>query len=151
MDLDKLYQILESTTQMYRKGSVIKEDNIGDIRITTIDAMPSLEEAGRELDLIDCHFVTIGVDKAKAEEHKEVLKSILAEYPDPERLAGGPSYIEVGGVIGDQGAAFKLFALGSSLGLWRMITPKTMGFEGEEANHLAGMGFVMITGYNKEE
>ena len=75
------------------------------------------------------------------------LIAILKTYPQPERLAGGPSYIEVGGEIGDQGAAFQLFALGKVLGLWDIITPEKLGITGPEANQMAGMGFVMMSGF----
>jgi hypothetical protein len=87
------------------------------------------------------------VDQKKAQENKQNLIDILNTYPDPERLKGGPSYIEVGGVIGDQGTAFALFALGKVLGLWNVITPKTLGITGEQAREMAGMGFIMISGY----
>jgi len=39
----------------------------------------------------------------------------------------------------------RLFALGEELGLWRVVTSKTMGFDGEYANQLADEGFVMIS------
>lgn len=91
--------------------------------------------------------MVIGVDRAKAESYREPLIGLLNAYPDPAQLAGGPSYIHVGGVIGDQGAAFCLFALGQVLGLWTVITPATMGFTGAEARDMAGAGFVMISGY----
>ena len=74
---------------------------------------------------------------------------ILRGYPEPERLAGGPSYIEIGGVLGDQQEAFLLFALGKVLGLWSVITPATLGFEGPEADQLAGAGMVNMSGFKE--
>jgi len=73
--------------------------------------------------------------------------TILKDYPQLERLAGGPSYIEVGGVIGDQGAAFQLFALGEVLGLWKVVTPKILGMDDATARQLAGSGMIMISGF----
>lgn len=145
MNLDRLYEILGKTTQQYRKGEV-REDRVG---VTEIYAMPHAEEAPPELEVVDVEFIKIGVDKKAAEQHKDELVEILKDYPRPDRLAQGPSYIEVGGEIGDQGAAFQLFALGKVMGLWDLITPASMGFDGSEARQLAGAGYVMIAGYPK--
>lgn len=162
MDLKKLYDILGETTIQLRKGEMvhgssnlveaIKEgrdlDRAGG-GVVTIDAMPHTDEAGPDIEKVDCEFLVIGVDRKKAEERRGDLIEILNSYPNPDRLAGGPSYIEVGAEIGDQGAAFQLFALGKALGLWEVITPKAFGFEGAEARQMAGQGFVMMSGYRK--
>ena len=123
-----------------------EEDKPG-VRVTTIDMMPHQSKAAPGLEKVDMEFLVIGVDKAKAEGHKAELIEILNTYPNPERLAGGPSYIEVGAEIGDQGAAFQLFALGKVLKLWNVITPALMGVTGDKAREMAGSGFVMISGY----
>jgi hypothetical protein len=109
--------------------------------------MPHKSEAPADLQLVNLHFITVGVDRTKAKDRREELIQLLNEYPQPERLAGGPSYIEVGGVLGDQGTALRLFALGKVLGLWEVITPGKLGIEGPEGDQLAGMGLVMISGY----
>jgi hypothetical protein len=127
MDLEKLYDILTETTMQLRNGELVRE----------------------EIELVDMQFLKIGVDKQEAERHRAELMALLDAYPQPERLAAGPSYIEVGAAIGDQGAAFCLFALGKTLGLWEVITPATFGFAGQEAADLAGTGMIMITGYRK--
>ena len=125
MDVDKLHGLLADVTSPFYEGVT--------------------EDAG--LAIVDCHFVVIGVDKVKAEARRGELVDLLAGYSPPGRLAVGPSYIEVGGVLGDQGEAFRLFAVGEALGMWKVITPKTMGFEGRAAEQLAGQGFVMMSGY----
>lgn len=62
-----------------------------------------------------------------------------------ERLQDGPSYIELGAWIGDQGLALALMGLGERLGLWSVVTPDTLGIDDEKlASHLMGMGFVMV-------
>ncbi len=64
-----------------------------------------------------------------------------------ERMAGGPSYIELGAWIGDQGLALRLIGLGAYARRWEVISPATLGFEpGPEADELAGGGFVMASG-----
>lgn len=160
MDLNRLHEILSATTTQLRKGETIRGDKhlVDAIKagadcderpggIATFDMMPHTNEAPPELIKVDMEFLTIGVDKMKAESHKAELVEILKTYPRPDRLAGGLSYIEVGAEIGDQGAAFQLFAFGKVLGLWDVITPAAMGFTGEEARQMAGQGFVMMSGF----
>lgn len=161
MDFDKLYKILGETTIQLRKGEVLHgtKELVDAIQagvepdklpggVATFDMMPH-ESAADGLEKIDMEFLTIGVDKAKAESHRADLIELLNDYPNPASLAGGPSYITVGAEIGDQGAAFQLFALGKVLKLWDVITPKMFGMEGEEARQAAGSGFVMMTGYQR--
>lgn len=160
MDLEKLYEILAETTCQLRKGDVFEgtpalveaakagtlgEANVGGV--LEIFDMPSVDEAPADIEMVDVEFMKIGVDKAKAEARKADLIDILHAYPEPERLARGPSYIEVGAEIGDQGATFQLFALGKVLGFWSVITPVTFGITGALARELAGGGLVMISGW----
>ena len=149
MNLDRLYQILRETTAQLRKGEEIEGDNVDKFPSDSVHiyAMPHESQAKDGIEKVDLHFIVVGVDKAKAEKYKDELVAILKTYPQPERLAGGPSYIEVGGGIGDQGAAFQLFALGKVLGLWDVITPEKLGITGSEADQMAGMGFVMMSGF----
>jgi hypothetical protein len=150
MDLNRLYKILAATTVQLRKGPEITERETPNLKVTEIYAMPPADDPkAADLEKVDLEFLVIGVDKAAAERHKDELIEILKTYPQPERLAGGPSYIEVGAEIGDQGAAFQLFALGKVLGLWSVITPATMGFSGAEARAMAGSGFVMMSGWRE--
>ncbi len=151
MDLNRLYKILGETTVQLRKGEIVSKDRSGVINVVTIDAMPHADEARADLEKVDCEFLVIGVDRKKAEEHRSDLIEIMNDYPEPKRLAGGPSYIEVGGVIGDQGATFQLFALGKVLGLWNVITPTLLGFTEKEARQMAGQGFVFMSGYRRAE
>ena len=53
-------------------------------------------------------------------------------------------YIEVGGWIGDQGAALMLMGLGTVLGLWTLMTPEMFGFHGPVALEMAGYGLVTV-------
>lgn len=158
MNVKRLYQILRETTVQLRKGEVFEgtpelveqaksgAEELKGGGVLEVYAMPHESEA-QAVEKVDMEFVVIGVNKAAAERHKAEFIEILGEYPRPDRLAGGPSYIEVGGEIGDQGAAFQLFALGKVLGLWDVITPASMGFSGAEARQMAGMGMVMMSGY----
>lgn len=150
MNTARLHKILGETTIQLRKGTSVEKRSEGALDVTEIYMMPAVDEARPDLEKIDLEFLVIGVDKVGAEKHRDELVGILNEWPNPERLRNGPSYIEVGGVIGDQGAAFQLFAVGKVLGFWDVITPAKMGFEGAEARNLAGSGFIMINGYHPE-
>lgn len=146
MNIERLYSILNETTMQLRKGESVTRRQANGLDVTEVYAMPHVDEAAG-VEKVDLEFLVIGVDIAKAEARKDDLISILKTYPNPERLAAGPSYIEVGGEIGDQGAAFQLFALGKVLKLWDVVTPAKMGFSGAEAANMAGNGFIMITGF----
>lgn len=148
MDIAKLYEILAETTVQLRKGPEIEHKTVGNLSVTDVYMMPSVDQAKPDLVSVDMHFLVIGVDNAKAEARRDDFVEILNEWPNDE-LDGGPSYMTVGGTIGDQGAAFQMFALGQVLGLWQVITPETVGMTGEKADQLAGSGFIMMSGYRK--
>lgn len=152
MDLDRLYKILDDTTSQLRKGEEVTEHKVGNLQVTEIFAMTHESEAKVGVK-VDMHFITILVDKEKAEKYKAELVQILKDWPSEvweqeiPKLEQGPSYIHVGGVLGDQGLALQLFALGKVLGLWKVITPKNLGITGSRADEIAGSGFIMIEGY----
>lgn len=143
MDRKLLGEILDRCTRQFRKGKVIERIPAG----TRVTAMPHVDDAPKGLRLIDVHYFVVGVDQDSAEACRDDLVALLADYPDPEKLRSGPSYITVGAHLGDQAMAFRLFALGEVLGLWKLVTPALMKLEGEMAEQAAGNGFIMITGY----
>lgn len=108
-----------------------------------IDKGPDREPTGHS---VDVHFFWV---QAKNDPKKEdFLRLLEAGYPDMGRLRGGPSFIEIGAAIGDQGDALKLIGLGELVGMWKVITPKVLGVMAEaDANMLAGRGFVMAGGF----
>jgi len=151
MDVDKLWEILDATTTTFRKGEPIVAQEEGGVAVARVFDMPHTSNAPDELLQVDCHFVIVGVDKVAAEGCRKELVALLDDYPQPTQLAGGPSYIEVGGVVGDQERALRLFALGEALELWTVVTPATLGVEGEMADVLAGQGMVMTSGYKPDQ
>ena len=104
--------------------------------------------------VVDCHFFRTLVDESfDRERFKRLVADFLAtgegEFGpiDHQRVAGGPSYIEWGALIGDQGLAMRMMAAGQIAGLWQVITPRMFGVDGPEADSLAGQGMVMTSGY----
>lgn len=55
-------------------------------------------------------------------------------------------YIEIGGWIGDQGLALRFMALGSSLGVFKLLTPSIMlpGIDAATASGMARSGMVTV-------
>ncbi len=106
------------------------------------DRGPDRESPPHSADV--CFFWVSAANDPTAAELDRLLR---AHYPDFKRLRDGPSYIEMGGELGDQGIALQLIGLGAVLGLWSVASPKALGFLPEESMELAGRGFVMPAGY----
>lgn len=150
MNTKKLYDIIEGSTKVYRKGETIQQKQVGNLQVTQVFGYESTEKApkGNHVDKIDMIFVDVVVDKTKAEHYKSDLIKILKEYPQPDRLAGGPSYIELAPNLGmEQEGALRVMALGKMLGLWDILSGKTLGASDKETLEMAGSGFLMISGY----
>ena len=114
------------------------------------DAPPNPEQhqpAGHTADMI--FFEVSARNGADA----ETLKTLLREnkhgsFCDVDVLDGKEhNYMELGGWIGDQGMALMLMGLGAVLGVWNLLTPKTMMGKDAPAdlvNQMAGQGFVAV-------
>ena len=99
---------------------------------------------------VDVHFFEVALTDPDANRDSlgaEFRSLLEVDYPQPERLAEGPSYIEMGAALGDQGLALMAIGLGELLGLWQAMTPAKMGISDPAmAAELAGRGMVMCTG-----
>lgn len=149
--VDKLVELCKEATVQLRKGEVIEKKVVGNVNVTDVYLMPHESEVNDSLVKIDMEFIKVGVKKKIAEEKKPTFIEICESYPEPDRLVGGPSYIEVGAEVGDQGLALQMFAVGEVLGLWEVITPTRLGITGAKAQELAGKGFIMISGYRSKK
>ena len=119
-----------------------------------LDGPPNPQEHQPQGHTADVFFFKVGLadpDCDRAAMAEELRAALTAEYPDQERLRGGPSYIEMGAALGDQGYALTLMGLGELAGLWTVIRPDTLGFQGEKAQQMAGNGMVMISGLRPAE
>ena len=47
--------------------------------------------------------------------------------------------------------AMRIFALGDVLGFWKLRTPRSLNITGDDAEKLAGTGFVLVSDVNWEE
>lgn len=146
--MNRLYEILAATTQQYRTGPVVTVEKREGLTVVHEYAMPHVDEAPDDVEIVDVHFIKIGVRRDEAMKHRDELVAIIHKDFDVDRMKGGPSYIEVAGKwVGDQGATLQLFALGQVMGLWTVITPGVLGITGDEADTMAGLGFVMVSGF----
>lgn len=131
MDVSRLETILCETTAMLRDD----------------------EQPGAGYEVVDCILKRVGVLKEKAEGFKGELERIMRGYPLPDRLALGPSSIELAGTIfnDDQDLAFRLMATGKVAGLWNLITPDDLGIDSANAKRLATNGAVAIDGFGEKK
>lgn len=100
--------------------------------------------------VVDMHYFTVAFNSDRVRSRADEVRSLLAEWPTEAwgavvpALSAGPSYIHVGGVLGDQGDALRFMAWGQVADLWRVVTPERLGFTGPDADQMAGIGFVLI-------
>lgn len=155
--------LLDATTTMYRKGAAVERHDEGAVQVTEVwlgvDAQPD-EPPTDETTVVDVHFFTVAVDRRAAATWADTFYALCDAWPPdrtymPEdRLAGGPSYIELGAQVGTlmgQQDALRLMALGEVLGAWKVITPARLfgaDVSQREADRAAGQGYVMISGYH---
>lgn len=97
---------------------------------------------------VDLVFFKVANDPnnpADAETLRTLIKEHRGEFNDVDLFDGNKhNYMEVGGWIGDQGLALQLMGLGAILGLWKLITPMSLGITGDNAMQMAGMGMLSI-------
>lgn len=101
--------------------------------------------------VIDTHFIPVGITEAAADREgfTQALDAALADHGEfcdvsAARLREGPSYIELGGWLGDQSLALRFMALAEFQGRGKVITPAILGLTGEDAEKAAGNGYVLL-------
>lgn len=149
---DDLANVIYEVSQSFRKTKeavVLKQ--IANVQVTDAFAMPEVPADQANLTMVDAHFIVIGVDKEKAQAHKEdIIDYLENHYPGgKERLLAGPSYIELGAELGSQDLALHMMAVCDTLGIAKMLTPKGVipTLTGEQATALAGSGFILFADY----
>ena len=150
MDAQRLYEIIEESTRVFRKGELVEESHLGNVDIIQVFGYDhtSTSPSGENFDKVDMVFVDVVVDRARAEKHRSTLAELLRDYPDPARLSGGPSYIELAPNLGmEQEGALRLMAMGKTLGMWDIVSGKSIKADEAKTLEMAGRGFLMISGY----
>jgi hypothetical protein len=147
INVERINDIISLCCEQHRKGPAVTEEELDDLQVTTVMAMPHVDDLPPEFLCVDVHFFVVAVSN-EANDYRSELIELLEPW---ERLKSGPSYIEVGAELGDQGAALCLFGLGEALGFWHVVTPAKLGITGEKADQLAGRGFVMCSGFDPKD
>jgi len=93
-------------------------------------------------------FKMMALGDPKAEELRELVKNYESPYGPIDLFDGNEhSYLEIGGLFGDQGLALRLMGLGDILGLWKLMTPRTIRgatLPKDLVERMAGVGYVTI-------
>lgn len=83
-----------------------------------------------------------------ADKLRELIKAHQGDHNQVNLFDGVEhNYMELGGWIGDQGLALTLMGLGCLLGLWQLLTPRTMlgpFLQDAMVKQMAGAGFLSI-------
>ena len=146
--ISQLYKILTECCTSFRFGERVEKRVEGRlIQVIDIYDMDHVSEAPPELVQVDMIFLSVGVDKAKAEQHRAEFTHMCNALPY-EIMKDGPSYISLGGILGSQDMAIQLMAMGYVLDMWKIVTPKSLGVEGDQVKTLAGSGLLLITPYH---
>lgn len=134
MDLKRLFEILEQTTTPLRDGVSIPGEWFGD-----------------DLEIVDCHYLRIAVNKSRAELHRGEFLSLLKEWPSEARgfpvavpVPFTPDYLYMMKTAKDHDAVLLIMALGKGLDLWEVRIPKNYGYEGPATEREACQRFIFI-------
>ena len=151
--LRALQEALVKWVRLERKPETpeVETKDVGGVQVTTVMAFPEAKEGERHADL---HFMLASKDESFPTK-EELIATVQAAIGEGEfvtmeaqRLAGGLSYIDLGGWLGSQDLAVRLIGAMELAEIGPAITPATLGITGTQANELAGMGVVMMTPYD---
>lgn len=151
--IETLIARIDRETLVYRKGPEITVRDVGPVRVVEVFGYPEAPSYG---ELVDVYFVSVGFTEAAADP-AGFRADVEAACVDPGYngvmltvvdLAGGPSYITLGGWLGSQELALRFMALAAHYGCSsEPITPARFGADADQAAELAGRGFVMLGGW----
>ncbi len=93
-------------------------------------------------------FKVKAINEPKADELKTLIVSHKGDFNNVDLFDKREhGYIEIGGWIGDQSLALMLMGLGALVGLWKLLTPRSMfgdTIEDDLVQQMAGAGYVTI-------
>lgn len=108
------------------------------------------QPTGHTADLMFFQVCAVGTDT----DYDDLFR--LVEHEASILLDGREhNYLEIGGLVGDQGLALQLMGLGALLGLWDLLTPRSLlgrlGMDERTMMDLAGRGMVTIIRRREDE
>lgn len=149
IDLGRLHKLLNNTTAILSKGQVTHD------YLEALDIPPDLQGllpgvAEWPGYVVDCSFLSVGVNVPLAQAQVSTLTSILENFPESAKLDEGPSFHHLAQYVGGKLEALRLIALGDACGLWNTVTPQELGVAPNLRAKLAALGFICLSGYPDE-
>ncbi len=150
--LARLVEVVLMATVPLRTGPSKEVRQEGDVRVEEVMDFPTVAQ-GIEHGITktyDMLIFQVGIMPIADEVKADFIEALRA-YPDMGRLAGGPSYIELGAVLSEyddqaQQVAIQMIALGDYYDVWKAVTPVTLGMAREGAAKMVRSGFIMPVG-----
>lgn len=102
-------------------------------------------------ELVDVHFIYVGIRKDAADPYKERFCAFLSKPPMAPLLKEGVTYIVLGNLLGSETAALYLMALAQYYGVGKCVLPRHLGLHGDEADIAASEGSVVLIEKEKED
>jgi hypothetical protein len=136
--------------QLGQKATPLTPDQlIEGVKQTVQMCLDPQEEITQSSKKINVHFFEVAVQDNIAPILAEDLAVYLSDLCTEDFLRKGPSYIELGAVLGDQRLALTVMAVGEALRLWEVITPAKLGVIGVPGDQMAGQGCVLTDGFKR--
>ena len=147
--LDELREALPTWVRIERRAGE-PEVSVSESSGMVVAEVKAYPEAPANAVRADVHFVVIAPTEGFPD--PDILVQTVRNAAGPgefgevslEALAGGPSYITLGGWLGSQDLALMLIGAVELAGIADAVTPGLLGLTGDRADQMAGMGFVML-------
>lgn len=150
MNKQRLMEVLNDSTCVISKGEPTQRKLPGISLLLWGLMVPANDSRIDALEKVDCQFLTIGVNKSQAEKHRAEFIAFLEEYPEPTKLADGPTYKHLSTIVGDDITALRIFGLGQALGIWDVLLPANLGVPQDLVEEAADLGLIVTTGYQSQ-
>jgi hypothetical protein len=151
MDRARLMEVLNNSTCLISKGDITQKKLPGISILLWSLLLSHQDPEASQFEQVDCHYITVGVNKRQAEQDRAVFLEFLESYPDPQKLSEGPSYKHVAEVVGDEMTALRVFGMGQALGLWEVLLPDQFDVPPELVDEAVDLGLIVTTGYRAEQ
>jgi len=160
------FQVLQASLPMWVRMErptgtpEVSQRQVGEVTVTEVMGFPeapesavheTFTEGAPDQARANVHFVEIA-PTADFPDREELIAAVRAALGEGEfgvtmtadDLAGGPSYINLGGWLGSQDLGLMLIGAVELAGIAAAITPEALGMTGASADVLAGNGLIML-------